>query len=61
MCYLLIVQIWDTAGQERFNTITTSYYRQAHGALVVYDVNSRKTFGKVRAHIENCHQVSINT
>ncbi|UZJ56506.1 hypothetical protein CBS101457_005826 [Exobasidium rhododendri] len=38
------LSIWDTAGQERFRTLTSSYYRGAHGVIIVYDVTSRDTF-----------------
>lgn len=41
------LQIWDTAGQERFRTITSSYYRGAHGVVVVYSLNSRNSFENV--------------
>jgi len=43
------LQIWDTAGQERFRTITSSYYRGAHGIIVVYDTTDSETFEHVRA------------
>ena len=29
----LKLTIWDTAGQERFRTLTSSYYRGAHGII----------------------------
>jgi Ras-related protein Rab-1A len=42
------LQIWDTAGQERFRTITSSYYRGAHGIIIVYDITDRDSFDNVK-------------
>uniref|UniRef100_K7L170 Uncharacterized protein n=1 Tax=Glycine max TaxID=3847 RepID=K7L170_SOYBN len=42
------VDFWDTAGQERFRTITSSYYREAHGIIIVYDVIDEDRFNNVK-------------
>ncbi|KAL6589849.1 hypothetical protein ACP70R_050208 [Stipagrostis hirtigluma subsp. patula] len=44
---VVAAQIWDTAGQERYRAITSGYYREAVGALLVYDVTRRPTFENV--------------
>mmetsp|Transcript_43840 Transcript_43840/g.72420 ORF Transcript_43840/g.72420 Transcript_43840/m.72420 type:complete len:204 (+) Transcript_43840:37-648(+) len=43
-------QLWDTAGQERFRTIISSYYRGAHGVLLLYDITDPRT-------LQNAHKV----
>ncbi|KAJ9599813.1 hypothetical protein L9F63_009853 [Diploptera punctata] len=45
-------ELWDTAGQERFRTITSSYYRGAHGIIVVYDCTDQESFNNVKQWLE---------
>lgn len=38
------LQLWDTAGQEKFRTITSAYYRGAHGVVIAYDTTDYSSF-----------------
>jgi len=40
---LIKIQIWDTGGSERFKSISNIYYRNADGALLIYDVTNENS------------------
>mgnify|MGYP004709714105 FL=1 len=54
------LQIWDTAGQERFRTITSSYYRGAHGIIVVYDVTDLESFNNLNNWLQEIDKFGTN-
>jgi Ras-related protein Rab-6A len=37
------LQLWDTAGQERFKSLIPGYLRDAHCALIIFDVANRSS------------------
>ncbi|KAG5462907.1 MAG: ras-related protein rab-7a [Olpidium bornovanus] len=41
---VVTIQIWDTAGQERFQSLGVAFYRGADCCVLVFDVNSAKSF-----------------
>lgn len=41
---LVTMQLWDTAGQERFQSLGVAFYRGADCCVLVFDVNSAKSF-----------------
>ena len=45
--YRIKVMVFDTAGQEFISTLRQRYYFAASGAVIVYDITSRKSFEMV--------------
>ncbi len=49
--------IWDTAGQERFHALGPIYYRDADGALLVYDTTDSDSFAKVKNWVKELRKM----
>ncbi|KAM3129905.1 hypothetical protein pb186bvf_018014 [Paramecium bursaria] len=53
------LQIFHPAGQESFRSIVSSYYKNAAGAILVYDKNNRTSFNNLQRWINEltiqCH------
>ena len=46
---IIKVEVWDTAGEERYRSITSSYYKGANGAIIVYDLTDEESFKNVES------------
>ena len=42
------LNIWDTAGQEKFRSITRQFYRDCHGAFIVFDLTKKSSFNELK-------------
>ncbi len=40
-------QIWDTAGQEKMKSIASAYYKNANGAVLVFDISNKSSFNRL--------------
>lgn len=43
-----LVELQDTAGQERYKALFRSFYRHAHGAMVIYDTTNYESYENVK-------------
>eukprot|EP00956_Cyclotella_meneghiniana_P028729 scaffold67766_cov52-Cyclotella_meneghiniana.AAC.10 len=51
------LSIWDTAGQERFHSLGPIYYRNANGAILVYDITDTSTFSRVQKWVKELRRM----
>ena len=50
------LQLWDTAGQERFKSLIPSYLKDAHLAIVVFDLTSNYKHNVDPTSVENLNK-----
>ena len=43
----MFFDIWDTAGQEKYAGVRDDYYKNAHAAIIMFDVTSRVSYKNV--------------
>ncbi|KAM3720782.1 Ras-related protein [Dirofilaria immitis] len=44
----VLLQLWDTAGQERFRSLTTAFFRDAMGFILIFDITNEQSFLNIR-------------
>lgn len=54
------LSVWDTAGQERFHALGPIYYRDADGALLVYDITDAESYNKVKKWVKELRKIVGN-
>lgn len=52
----LKLQIWDTCGQEMYRSLIQGFYRNTSLALIVYDVNSQKSYDGLEIWLKDIRQ-----
>ena len=52
------LQIWDTAGQERFRSVSKAYFRNAVGAILVYDITNRSSFEELNNWLNDLNSLA---
>ncbi|KHN79797.1 Ras-related protein Rab-21 [Toxocara canis] len=55
--YVVDLNIWDTAGQEKFHALGPIYYRDSHGALLIYDITDLHSFEKVKLWVKELRRM----
>ena len=55
-----VAYTYSQAGQERFRTLSTSFYRGAHGVILVYDISSRASFLSLEKWFEEAEMNTVS-
>ena len=54
------MNIWDTVGQEKYRNLTRQYFRNCHGAIIVFDLTRKDSFDGVQKWIDELEEFGSN-
>jgi small GTP-binding protein len=57
---IIRLQLWDTAGHERFRSITRSYYKGTHGAIICYDATCMASYNNINMWMKDLDVICPN-
>ena len=52
----MALELWDCSGQDSYKTVCSMYYRDADGAVVVYDTTDDNSFNDLKAWISELEE-----
>jgi small GTP-binding protein len=55
---IIELQIWDTAGQEQYRSLGSTYFRNAHGSVVVFDLTARASYQNLEYWVDSFRSVA---
>ncbi|MCP9260289.1 RAB27B, member RAS oncogene family [Dirofilaria immitis] len=55
----VLLQLWDTAGQERFRSLTTAFFRDAMGFILIFDITNEQSFLNIRDWLSQLKNIII--
>jgi len=50
------LQIWDSSGEKIFKSISTLYYKNCHGIMIVFDVTNKNSFQNIKIWLNDIKQ-----
>jgi Ras-related protein Rab-6A len=53
----MMLEIWDTAGQEKFKSVVPMYFRDSHGAVATFSVDTRSSFENLKLQIAQFREI----
>ena len=54
------LQLWDTSGQERFRSLTTTFFRDAMGFLLTFDLTHAPSLTNINTWLQQLHAHAYN-